>query len=238
MPPHQELLGETQPNLNLLGDSFSIVGTKRLEYVGTSDCFLRFSDTGGLLGQPVNRALSFAHFCGWADTFIASESLSDLQNKAFSFIPLNASDYLFIGSPVSAPLCETLCALWDERRVPRIWFSAKINPAEAQAFQTDVSTAANGMNSLWNPELVSLVLNHDSFPCASGQRKDEFIFMSWVLRRLNCRFQACRLAWTKMHSSAAIVCWLTTNPSTDSPFISRRRGLRKRILRKSVLVIY
>src|SRR5262249_7046770 len=48
--------------LDILSDSFSIVGKKELQFQSDPEKLIRFSDTGGIFGQPFEKTLSFKQF--------------------------------------------------------------------------------------------------------------------------------------------------------------------------------
>ena len=62
-PKHYTLSRQVPKQLHILSDSFSVVGTKELALGDNRETFLRFSDTGGIFGQPVTRTFSFTEFC-------------------------------------------------------------------------------------------------------------------------------------------------------------------------------
>ncbi len=153
-----------QRDLNLLGDSFSIIGTKKLAFSDDPGCFIRFSDTGGLLGQPVDRKVSFAKFCDDAESLVAPESSSGLDNKFFGHLHCKAAEYLFFGSPSSKELLNLLFKWWKEPQVPKLWFSGKARTGEVESFREYLARPQNQTESLWNIDLLTLLLDQSLLP--------------------------------------------------------------------------
>jgi hypothetical protein len=173
--------GAVHRDLNILSDSFSIIGTKKLTFSDDPENFIRFSDTGGLLGDPVDRRLSFERFCDHAVSLVAPNSFNALENKFFADVHFRGSEYVFFGSPSSEQVLNLLLDWWDEPNVPKLWFPGKARNSEVESFRAQTARSQNGSESLWNAELLKFLFDEGFVPIRLHV-KDQRVFV----HVLNC----------------------------------------------------
>jgi hypothetical protein len=162
--PAKANCGVVQRDLNILSDSFSIIGTKKLALSDDPDNFIRFSDTGGFLGAPVDRRLSFERFCDHAENLVAPNSLNGLENKFFAHVRFRGAEYVFCGSPSSEQILNLLLDWWEEPNVPKLWFPGKARNAEVESFRAHITSSQTGLESLWNAELLKFLFDEGFVP--------------------------------------------------------------------------
>src|SRR5207244_1284818 len=103
-----------------------------------------------LLGQPVDRKVSFAQFCDRAQSLVVPASSSGLDNKFFGHVRCKAAEYLFFGSPSSKELLNLLFKWWKEPHIPILWFAGKARAGEVELFKACLASPQSSTTMLWN----------------------------------------------------------------------------------------
>ena len=132
--------------LTLLKHSFSILGTKKLIVTDDLDGFLRLSDTGGLLGNPVDLTLSFSTFCTQSSVIVAT---ADSEDELLIRTDLDNSQFLLFTSPRSIQLLVFILKVWDPSSLLAIAFPARVNAAELQRFKAATAASLTAETHSW-----------------------------------------------------------------------------------------
>ena len=125
-------------DLETMGHSFSIIGTKRLVFTGTESPLLEFSDTGGLLGKPAQRKVTFKEFCSRGEILITSVALESKPLSLVGNVQFYNHEYVNFNTSLWRPFLDVLFDFWAKSFMPIIWFPAKVSPAELQVFKEHI----------------------------------------------------------------------------------------------------
>lgn len=153
-----------QIQLNLITDTYSIIGTKKLNCTDDAKKLFRFTDTGGLFGDPINHTLSFKDYCK-GDNFLAITSGGGkVPCAAYGKAVFPDGTAVFSCENDIAALLESFLKLATpngflkvaaSNSLPKIYFPATITPTEAAKFH-EAFAVTNENNLLRDLELDSI----------------------------------------------------------------------------------
>jgi hypothetical protein len=119
--------------LKIHASSFSLLGTKSLEFSENRDRFIAFSDTGGVFSEKVSHVLSFDEFCENAVILVA-KGLPGLVGKVefggkqwVIFEPLREAG--------TEQLLKLICEWAKPNQMPVMFFPSRIEPGELARFK-------------------------------------------------------------------------------------------------------
>lgn len=131
--------------LQIVDDSYSVIGAKKLTFSESPDKFLHFSDTGGLLGSPVTQVLSFSDFCRQSMVVVSPR---DPKQECLGRIGFGTGKYVLFTCKNSTFL-RLILEWWNPSNIPVISFPGRANATQVESFKTAAAETLSTQAEFW-----------------------------------------------------------------------------------------